>query len=302
MEIVLAGGSGLIGTKLRTELEQAGHRVTRLVRRAPTSEQQVEWHPERGELDPDALRRADAVVSLSGAGIADKRWSDAYQRTLVESRLDPTSLLAATIADLHAAGDGPSAFVSASAVGYYGDTGDTLTTESGPKGRGFLADLVERWEGATTQAADAGVRTATLRTGLVLSPSGGLMAKVGPLAKLGLAGPLGNGRQYWPWISLVDEVDAIRFVIEHDAVAGPVNLTGPRPVTNREFAAATSRVLRRPEVIPVPAFALRLVLGGFADEGVLIGQRAVPEKLAAAGFVFTHTDVESALRYAFGTS
>lgn len=299
MEIVLAGASGLIGTKLRTDLEAAGHRVTRLVRRPPTSENQREWHPERSELDPDVLRGADAVVSLSGAGIADKRWTASYQRTLVSSRLDPTSLLAATIASLHEAGDGPSTFVSASAVGYYGDTGDTLTSEEGPKGKGFLADLVERWEGATTQASDAGVRVATLRTGLVLSPSGGLMGKVGPLAKLGLAGPLGSGRQYWPWITLVDEIAAIRFVVEHDELSGPVNVTGPRPVTNREFAAATGRVLKRPEVIPVPAFALRLVLGGFADEGVLIGQRAIPEKLATAGFVFTHTDVESALRYTF---
>ena len=299
MDIVLAGASGLIGTQLRTELEGAGHQVTRLVRRAPTSERQVEWHPERGELDPDALRRADAVVSLSGAGIADKRWTESHKKTLVASRLDPTALLAGTIAALRAEGDGPSTFVSASAVGYSGDTGSALTTENGPKGKGFLADLVERWEGATTQASDAGVRTCTLRTGLVLSQSGGLMAKVGPLAKVGLAGRLGSGRQYWPWISLVDEIDAIRFVVEHDEITGPVNITGPRPVTNREFAAATSRVLHRPEVVPVPAFALRLVLGGFADEGVLIGQRAVPEKLAAAGFVFTHTDVESALRYAF---
>ncbi len=299
MHIVLAGASGLLGTSLRTTLEAAGHRVTRLVRRAPTSDQQLEWHPERGELDPAALRGADAVVGLSGAGIADKRWTDDYKKTLAESRLDPTALLAGTIATLHAAGDGPSTFVSASAVGFYGDTGDTIVSESGPKGHGFLADLVARWEGATTEAADAGVRTATLRTGLVLSPEGGLMAKVGPLAKLGLAGPLGSGKQYWPWISLTDEIDAIRFVIEHDELAGPVNVTGPRPVTNREFAAATSRVLRRPEVIPVPGFALRLVLGGFADEGVLIGQRAVPEKLASAGFVFTHTDVDSALHYAF---
>lgn len=299
MHIVLAGASGLLGTQLRTDLEQAGHRVVRLVRRPPTSEQQVEWHPERGELDPEHLRGADAVVSLSGAGIADKRWTDAYKKTLGESRLDPTSLLAATIATLHAEGAGPSTFVSASAVGYYGDTGDTIVTESGPKGHGFLADLVQRWEGATTQAVDAGVRTATLRTGLVLSPSGGLMAKVGPLAKFGLAGPLGSGKQYWPWISLVDEIAAIRFVVEHDELAGPVNLTGPRPVTNREFAAVTGRVLKRPEVIPVPAFALKLVLGGFAEEGVLIGQRAVPEKLAAAGFTFTHTDLESALHYAF---
>lgn len=302
MEIVLAGASGLIGTRLRTDLEEAGHRVTRLVRRPPTSPSQHEWHPERGELDTEALRRADAVISLSGAGIADKRWSDGYKKTLVDSRLQPTSLLAATIASLHAEGDGPTTFVSASAVGYYGDTGDTLTTEEGPKGAGFLADLVERWEGATAAASDAGVRVATLRTGLVLSPSGGLMGKVGPLAKLGLAGPLGSGRQYWPWITLADEINAIRFITEHDDLAGPVNVTGPRPVTNREFAAATGRVLRRPEIVPVPAFALRLVLGGFADEGVLIGQRAVPEKLAAAGFVFTHTDVESALRYTFAPS
>lgn len=299
MEIVLAGASGLIGTRLRTSLESAGHTVTRLVRRRPAAEGQLEWHPERGELDPDALRRADVVVGLSGAGVGDKRWTDAYKRTLTDSRVEPTTLLARTIAGLHAEGEGPKAFVSASAVGFYGDTGDRITPDDGPQGRGFLADLVQRWEAATRPAADAGVRVALLRTGLVLAPDGGLMGRIGPLAKVGLAGPLGSGRQYWPWITLVDEVDAIRFVIEHDELDGPVNLTGPRPVTNKEFAAVTGRVLRRPQPLPVPGFALKLVLGEFAEEGVLVGQRAVPEKLAAAGFVFTHTDVESALRYTF---
>ncbi len=297
MKVIIAGGSGFLGNALVRDLRAHGHQVSTLVRRSPGSEAELEWHPDRGELDPGALAGADAVISLSGAGIGDKRWTPAYKRLLVDSRVQPTSTLAAALAALPA-DVRPRSFLSASAVGYYGDRGDEELTESAAVGTGFLADLVHRWESATRLASDAGVRVATLRTGLVLSASGGLLKRLIPVFKIGAGGKLGSGRQYQAWISLADEISAIRHVLLAEQLYGPVNLVGPAPARNAEFSAELGRVLHRPAIFPTPAVALRLALGEFADEGVLASQRVLPQKLAGTGYQFEHGDLRSALSWA----
>lgn len=297
MKVLIAGGSGFLGQALGKELIAHRHLVHTLVRRAPRSGTELEWHPERGELDPDALRGFGAVIGLSGAGIGDRRWTAAYQRELLDSRLQPTGTLATALAALPAE-QRPATFLNASAIGYYGERGDQPLPESAAAGTGFLADLVTRWEAATQPAADAGVRVVTLRTGLVLSASGGLLKRLVPLFKLGLGGRLGSGQQYQSWISLADEVAAIRFLLESDQLSGPVNVAGPEPVRNAEFSAELGRALHRPALLPAPAFGIRLVLGEFADEGALASQRVIPERLAESGYRFQHPDVRSALDWA----
>jgi uncharacterized protein (TIGR01777 family) len=292
MKVLLAGASGLIGGALAQSLSGDGHEVRRLVRRPAAGPTEFSWHPEDAELDPASLDGVDSVVCLSGAGVADHRWTDAYRRTIRDSRISTVATLAEAIAAI----EGPRAsFLSASAVGYYGDTGDRETDENGPNGSSFLAGVCRDWENAASAAVDAGARVVHLRTGLVLTPEAGLLAKLAPLVKLGVGGKLGSGRQYWPWISLTDQVGAIRFLLTAGQVSGPVNLTGPAPVTNAEFTAILARVLHRPAIVPTPGFALRIALGGFAED-VLASQRVVPAALTAAGFSFTHADVETALR------
>lgn len=296
MRIAVTGASGLIGTALVPALREDGHDVVRLVRHSPGAPDEIEWDPTAGKLDPDALAEVDAVVHLSGAGVGDSRWTASYKQTILRSRVDTTTTLAEALA---AAPPRPRVLLSGSAVGWYGDTGDTVVDETAPAGKGFLAGVCRAWEGATAAAEEAGVRVAHLRTGLVCSRDGGLLGRLSPLVKLGAGGRLGSGRQYQPWISLRDEVDAIRFLLTAD-VSGPVNLTGPEPVRQADFVAAMAEVLHRPAVVPAPAFALRIALGQFADEGVLIGQRAVPAVLTAHGFRFSHTDVRAALRWSVG--
>jgi uncharacterized protein (TIGR01777 family) len=262
------------------------------VRRAPTSATEVRWRPERGELDPAAVADVDAVVCLSGAGVGDHRRTAAYKATLRRSRTDSVGTIARVMAGLSS---GPRILLSASAVGYYGDTGDREVDESAPRGSGFLAELCEEWETATAPANHAGVRVAHLRSGIVLASRGGLLARLRPIVRLGVAGRLGTGRQFMSWISLADEIAAIRFLLEHE-VAGPVNLTSPAPVRNAELITTLAHLMHRPAALPVPAFALRIVLGELADDA-LAGQRAQPAKLSAAGFSHRHADVESALRW-----
>ena len=297
MKVVLAGASGFLGSALQADLASHGHTITTLVRRAPADSSEVRWDPAAGELDPAVLAGADAVISLSGVGISDKRWTPAYKKLLLTSRTEPTGTIARTLAALPEA-DRPGTWLSASAVGYYGERGDQSLPEGAAAGTGFLAKLVVDWEAATEPAVAAGVRVAVLRTGLVLAASGGLMKRLVPLFKIGIGGKLGSGKQYQAWISLEDEIGAIRYVLEHDELAGPINLTGPDPVRNAEFSAVLGSVLRRPSIFPTPAFGIRLVLGEFADEGVLVSQRAVPEALLAAGYRFSHPDVRSALEWA----
>ena len=292
MQVVLAGASGLIGTALKQRLRSSGAEVKTLVRH-PTSEPSTDsWDPANGLLDPDFLTGADAIVCLSGVGLGDHRWTESYKRQILDSRVDTLSTIARTLAEY----GGPRLLIAASAVGYYGDTGDRLITEEAPAGTSFLSSVCVRWEAAADPARGAGARVAHLRSGLVLSGDGGLLKRLKPVVRAGVAGRLGSGRQYWPWISLHDHVRAIEFLLTHE-VAGPVNLTGPSPVPNAQFMEVLGSVLHRPTVVPTPALAVRAVIGEFADD-VLTGQRAVPAVLTETGFRFDHPDVESALRWA----
>jgi uncharacterized protein (TIGR01777 family) len=246
-----------------------------------------------GSLDSGALFGADAVIHLAGEGVAEKRWTPEQKRRVLESRTNGTSLVARTIADL---GRKPQVLLSASAIGYYGDRGDEVLTEESSAGTGFLADVCVQWEAATAPAEEAGIRVAHLRTGIVVGKSGGAVAKTLPLFKLGLGGRIGSGRQYWSWISLTDEIGAIRFLLDHD-VAGPVNLTGPEPVSNAVFTKAIGRALHRPTFVPVPKFGPRLLLGReAADEVVSASQRVMPVVLAREGYKFTHETADDAVR------
>ncbi|MCP2260063.1 hypothetical protein LX15_003774, partial [Streptoalloteichus tenebrarius] len=260
MRVVVAGSSGLIGTSLVPALRAAGHEVVRLVRRRPSAPDERSWDPPAGELQPGALDGADAVVNLCGVSVGDGRWSAARKQLLLDTRIVPTEVLAGAVVD-----HGVPVLVNASAVGYYGDTRDEVVTEAAPSGGGFLAELCQRWEDATSPAVDAGVRVARLRSGVVLSPSGGALGRLRPLFSAFLGGRWGDGRQYLSWISLDDEVNAIRFVLEHPSLSGPVNLTAPAPVTNTEFIHALGDALRRPTPWVVPGFALRAVLGEAAE-------------------------------------
>ncbi|HEY3754120.1 MAG TPA: TIGR01777 family oxidoreductase [Pseudonocardiaceae bacterium] len=290
MRVVIAGSSGLIGTALVAALRRARHEVVRLVRHAPGAADERRWDPPAGWLEENALAGADVVVNLCGAGIGDRRWTAERKQVLKDSRYTPTEVLATAVAE-----HGVGTLVNASAVGFYGDTGDTPVDESAPTGAGFLADLCKDWEQATSAASTAGARVVFVRSGLVLSGHGGLLAKIRPLFALYLGGRLGSGRQYMPWISLDDEVAAIRFAIEHDTLSGPVNLAGPTPVTNADFTSTLAKVMGRPAPWIIPGFALRAVFGEFADEGILIGQRAVPRALQRAGFQFGHESLRDAL-------
>lgn len=290
--IAIAGSSGLIGSALTSALRADGHRVLRLVRRAPSNPDELFWNPDTGEFDATALHGVDVVVNLCGVNLGDKRWSGAFKQSLRDSCIGPTEVLSAAVADA-----GVPVLINASAVGFYGDTRDRITDESAPAGQGFLATLCQDWEAATAQAVAAGTRVVLLRTGLVLARSGGLIGRLKPLFSFGLGARLGNGRQYMPWISLDDHIRAVRFTMDNDTMSGPVNVTGPAPVTNAEFTSVLGRTLGRPTPLFVPAVALRTLLGEFADEGLLAGQRAIPAALEIKGFEFHHKTVREALAH-----
>jgi uncharacterized protein (TIGR01777 family) len=290
VQIAITGSTGLIGRALVRALRDEGLTVIKLVRRPATAEDEIRWDP-FGEMDEGALEGVDGVVHLAGAGIGDHRWTEAYKRQVRDSRVEGTRTLARALARLSRR---PAVFVSGSAVGYYGDTGDAEVNESATEGEGFLSELCRDWEAAAQPAAAAGIRVVHPRTGLVLSGEGGLLGKVLPLFRLGLGGRLGSGRQWMSWISLADQVAALRFLL-HDGISGPVNLTAPAPVTNADFTRAVGRALHRPTPFIVPAPALRLALGEFADEGALVSQRVLPDRLAKAGFTFQHPDIDAAL-------
>ncbi len=292
MKIAVTGASGLIGRPLVAALRQQGHDVVRLVRGSASRADERPWDPVARSLDPASLADREAVVHLAGAGIGDSRWTSSYKAQILSSRVDGT----ATVARAAAESGAVRVLLSASAVGWYGDTGERVTDETGPSGSGFLAEVCRQWEAATAPAEQAGLRVAHLRTGIVLSGRGGALRKQVLAAKAFAGAPLGTGRQYVSWISLADEIAAITHLLSAD-VSGPVNLVGPAPVPNAEFTRVLNRVVHRPTVpVPVPGFVLRAVLGQFADEGVLIGQRVVPAVLARSGFTHAHADLETALR------
>jgi uncharacterized protein (TIGR01777 family) len=300
VRIAVTGSSGLIGSALVRRLQDDGHEVLRLVRRTPRTADEHRWDPAHHRIDPALLRDVDAVVNLAGTPIRPRPYTAGYKRQLLQSRVDATTTVSEAFAAAAAADpDRPRTLLSGSAVGYYGDAGAEPIDESAPPGRDFLAEVCTAWEAATAPAEDAGVRVAHLRTGLVLGRGALLVRVLGLVARAGLAGRLGSGRQYWPWISLDDEVGAIRFLLTAD-VAGPVNLTAPDPVTNAEFIRRLGSVAHRPTVLAVPGFAVSLGLGEFGRSSVLAGQRALPRRLQEAGYTFAHPDLDEALRIALG--
>lgn len=291
MRVAVTGASGFIGSALTRALEGDGHEVLRIGRRA-SGPGARRWDPEAGVLDPAGLEGVDAVVHLAGEGIAERRWTEAQKRRIRDSRVASTTLLAEALAGLDAK---PAVLVSGSGIDAYGDRGDEVLTERSPRGSTFLAGVVRDWEAATGPAAAAGIRVAHLRTSMVLGRDGGALPRMVRLARFGLLGRIGSGRQWWSWISLEDQVRAIRHLIDHD-VAGPVNVCAPNPVTNAELTAAIGRALRRPTFLPVPAFAPKVLLGAELAETLLLeSKRAVPERLQRSGFRFQHETVDDAL-------
>jgi uncharacterized protein (TIGR01777 family) len=298
MRVLLTGSHGLIGSALVASLHSDGHDVTTLVRGEPGGPGEIRWDPGSATVDPHALEGHDAAVNLAGAGIGDHRWTDDYKALIRDSRVKGTTLLARTLASLERP---PTVFLSGSAVGYYGDRGDDeLTEESGP-GTGFLADVVAAWEDATAAAANAGIRVVLLRSGIVLTPTGGALKRQLLPFRLGLGGRIGSGRQWFSWVTLDDEVGAIRHAMATHGVAGAVNLTAPEPVTNAEFTRALGAAVRRPTLVPTPTPALHLLLGReLVAEMLLGGQRVLPARLTATGYQFGQPRLGDALTSMLG--
>lgn len=284
--IAITGASGLIGSALVGHLKSEGHTVQRLVRRATVAPDEIQWDPKTGYVDLDALRGVDAVIHLAGVGVGDKRWSKRYKSEILNSRLLGTTAIANAVAEVK-----PQVFISASAIGWYGDSGNRAVIESDSAGNDFLAAVCREWEAVAELAGD--VRTVKIRTGLVLDPTGGALGRMLPLFRIGLGGKLGSGKQWWSWITLHDVVRAIEFALVNP-VSGPINLTSPNPVTNQEFTAALARALKRPALFPAPAFALKMALGGFSSE-ILGSKKVLPNALTEAGFAWDYPHITNAL-------
>ena len=293
--ILVTGATGLIGTGLVASLEEAGHRVIRAVRREVSDQlQQLYWNPASGQIDREQLTGVDAVVHLAGANIADRRWTDSYKRELLDSRTKGTQLISEAIAGLNRK---PRVLACASAIGFYGDRGNTELDETAARGDGFLPELCSQWERACQPARDAGIRVVNMRVGVVLSPNGGALAKMLTPFKLGAGGVLGDGEQYFSWIALDDVIAAIIFLLANEEISGAVNLVSPNPISNREFTKTLGRVLSRPTILPMPAFAARLAMGEMADALLLASARVLPRTLTDAGFTFRFAELEPALRH-----
>ena len=291
MLVAITGSSGLIGTALQKALKDRGDDVVRIVRSAPGPGDAL-WDIKAGTIDTEALAGVDAVVHLAGAGIGDAKWTDAYKRELTDSRILSTALLAGTLAGLDPK---PAVFVSGSAIGYYGDRGDQDLREQAEPGTGFLPDMVHEWEAVAQPAIDAGIRTAFIRTGIVLSAAGGALKEQLPFFKAGIGGKIGDGSQYWSWISITDQLNAILHIIDGD-LSGPINLTAPNPSTNAEFTAALGKALGRPTFLPTPRFALDLRLGKEAAQDMLFSSaKVLPGALVDSGFTFAHPTIDEAL-------
>ncbi|MFZ4585203.1 MAG: TIGR01777 family oxidoreductase [Acidimicrobiia bacterium] len=298
MDVAITGSTGLIGSALMEHLLADGHRVMRVVRRTPTNSDEMQWDPAAGSIDAGALEGIEVVVNLAGESIAGKKWTPEQKRRILDSRVQGTALLAKTIADLDSK---PRVLVNASAVGVYGNRGDEELTEASAPGTGFLSDVVKEWEAAADPAQTAGVRVVLPRTGIVLSPVGGVLKQMLLPFKLGIGGRIASGQQYMSWISLTDEIRALRYLIDTDTMSGPVNLTGPTPVTNAEYTKTLGEVLHRPTLLPTPLFPLKALYGGELVEELLVdGQRVLPKVLETAGFTFEHASLEAALRAELG--
>jgi uncharacterized protein (TIGR01777 family) len=285
-QVAVTGSSGLIGSALVGQLRADGFEVKKIVRRPVRNNDEVFWNPNLGEIDLTALSQVDAIIHLAGVGVGDKRWSAAYKSEILNSRLLGTTTIATAAKTL-----GVKKFISASAIGYYGETGNRSVSESDRGGEDFLSVVCREWEATADLAID--IPTIKLRTGLVLDPTGGALGRMMPIFKFGLGGKLGNGKQWWSWITLHDEIRAIIFLL-NSKITGPVNLTSPNPVTNQEFTAALARALNRPAIFPAPAFALRTALGGFSSE-ILGSKKIVPKVLTDAGFEFDYPHISAAL-------
>ena len=284
--IAVTGASGLIGTALIGHLKSEGHTVQKLVRRPVVSPDEIQWDPRAGTVDLAALEGVDAVIHLAGANVGDKRWTKKYKAEILNSRLLGTTAISNAVNHVK-----PQVFISASAIGWYGETGNRAVTEFDRPGDDFLAAVCKEWEAAADIANDT--RVVKIRTGLVLDPTGGALGKMLPLFKFGLGGKLGNGKQWWSWITLHDQIRAICYLLEKP-IEGPVNLTAPNPATNQEFTAALARAMHRPALFPVPAIALKVALGGFSTE-ILGSKKVIPQKLIDAGFTFDYPHIATAL-------
>ena len=284
--IAISGSSGLIGTALVGHLKSEGHTVQRLVRRAPVAADEVQWDPKTGFVDLAPLAGVDAIIHLAGVGVGDKRWTKRYKSEILNSRLLGTTTIAKAVAELK-----PQVFISASAIGWYGESGNRAVVETDRVGDDFLAAVCREWESAADLAAD--VRTVKIRTGLVLDPTGGALGKMLPLFRLGFGGKIGSGKQWWSWITLHDQIRAIVFALENP-ISGPVNVTSPNPVTNQEFTSALASALQRPALFPAPAIALKIALGGFSSE-VLGSKKVIPHVLQEAGFTWDYPHITEAL-------
>jgi uncharacterized protein (TIGR01777 family) len=285
-KIAVTGASGLIGSALVAQLKNDGYQVLKIVRRPVRTADEVSWNPIKGEIDLQSLEGMDAVFHLAGAGVGDKRWSASYRSEILNSRLLGTTTIATACEQLQ-----PAVFISASAIGYYGETGNRSVTEAERGGDDFLSVVCREWESVANLAPS--IRTIKLRTGLVLDPTGGALGRMIPLFKFGLGGKLGSGKQWWSWITLHDQIRAMIFLM-NSKIEGAVNLTSPNPVTNQEFTAALAIALKRPAIFPAPAFALRAVLGGFSTE-VLGSKKVIPKVLMDNKFEFDYPHVSSAL-------
>lgn len=293
MKILVTGSSGFVGSILHARLRSRGERVIRLVRHPPgLNQDQILWDPESGRMDPAVLQGVNAAVHLAGDPIAKGRWTAAKKRRIRDSRVLGTRLLAETLARLTPP---PQVLVCASAVGFYGDRGEEILTEEAGPGTGFLAETAQEWERACRAASDAGIRVVNLRFGIILDPSGGALKMMLPPFRMGLGGPLGDGRQWMSWVSREDVLGIILHALTAHALQGPVNAVSPNPATNREFSRSLGRALRRPALFPVPALAVRLLFGEMADEALLASARAIPRKLQQSGYSFQHPDLQPAL-------